>query len=103
MRYVYLLLILLFVSSCAHNRLRLRKVDKHDRTEIVQNESKQKRDRELRQEQQVTHLYAVGYSEPRLANVIARDACPGPNGARDATDRGRAAFGPASHGIFSWP
>lgn len=38
MRYLYLLLTLILVSSCAHNRLRLRKVQKHDTTAIAQNE-----------------------------------------------------------------
>ena len=39
MRYIYLLLVVLIVSSCAHNRIRLRKVDKHDRVVTVENKS----------------------------------------------------------------
>ncbi len=43
MRYVYLLLILVLISSCAHNKLRLRKVDKHDHVEVAQENRREKR------------------------------------------------------------
>lgn len=43
MRYAFFLLIFVFATGCAHNRLRLIKVDKSERTEIAQEESKKDR------------------------------------------------------------
>ncbi|XOV66472.1 MAG: hypothetical protein ACFHU9_12670 [Fluviicola sp.] len=43
MRYVYFLLIVLLMASCAQGRLRLRKVDKTDRSELVEVTPKKER------------------------------------------------------------
>ncbi|PWL32594.1 MAG: hypothetical protein DCO96_03355 [Fluviicola sp. XM-24bin1] len=43
MRYVYFLLLFVFVTSCAQGRLRLKKVDKEDRIEVASLENKKKR------------------------------------------------------------
>ncbi len=42
MRYVYFLLFFVLVTSCAHGRLRLKKVDKTDRVEVVEATKKER-------------------------------------------------------------
>lgn len=42
MRYIYLLILLVVISSCAHNRIRLRKVDRTERVEVATTTDKKK-------------------------------------------------------------
>lgn len=53
MRYVYFLLLVLLMSSCAHSNLRLRKVDKRDRVEVAETTTKKKRTYDSKHKQTV--------------------------------------------------
>ncbi|GAB5416952.1 MAG: hypothetical protein Crog4KO_18190 [Crocinitomicaceae bacterium] len=68
MRYVYLFLILVLMSSCAHNNLRLRKVDKRDNVEVAQENPREKRTTKEDKRPKV-----ISVSEEEVASIVVEE------------------------------